>query len=331
MADASYGGIRKRKRFKSEDIALRWEKAVRQADLEGLPFPNENDITNGPTLRAFVDTYFNSIWPDLKEGASVKNAAAQIRHCIETLEQITPDIPLVEVDAKSILMMETMMMATKPISQSTLNRKRSAISKVLKFALQKEFIDKKPHISFSKEKGGRERILSYKEEEKFFDYLNHCGLIPAIYLSQFLLYTGARLSEATSLDWPEVTKNFSHITFLGAKSKGHKARTIPCASKAREALEFSKKRGDVKPFIISQDTYRGHFDRARGHLGFLDDKEFVPHMFRHTCASRLAMADISLVTIQEWMGHKNITTTQRYAHLIPESLNKGVAALERTI
>ena len=60
-----------------------------------------------------------------------------------------------------------------------------------------------------------------------------------------------------------------------------------------------------------------------------DDPQFVVHMLRHTCASRLVQRGVPLAVVQKWMGHSNIQTTLRYAHLAPESLMVGKEALEQ--
>jgi len=41
------------------------------------------------------------------------------------------------------------------------------------------------------------------------------------------------------------------------------------------------------------------------------------HMLRHTFASQLAMAGVSLYKIKSWLGHASVTTTEIYAHLAP--------------
>ena len=52
------------------------------------------------------------------------------------------------------------------------------------------------------------------------------------------------------------------------------------------------------------------------------------HVCRHTCASRLVQAGVSLPIVQKWLGHSHISTTMRYAHLYPEDLMNAVKALE---
>src|SRR5680860_595166 len=54
------------------------------------------------------------------------------------------------------------------------------------------------------------------------------------------------------------------------------------------------------------------------------------HMFRHTFASHLANKNISLQVIQHFLGHSDIRTTMRYAHLSPETLKESIKVLEKS-
>ena len=66
----------------------------------------------------------------------------------------------------------------------------------------------------------------------------------------------------------------------------------------------------------------------RAHLGHSNDREFIPHMLRHTCASRLVSRGVPLPKVMQWMGHKCIQTTLRYSHLVPNDLDEAAAILE---
>jgi hypothetical protein len=52
------------------------------------------------------------------------------------------------------------------------------------------------------------------------------------------------------------------------------------------------------------------------------------HDLRHTFATRMVQAGVDLYKVSKLMGHKDISTTQRYAHHYPESLRSGVDALD---
>ena len=67
---------------------------------------------------------------------------------------------------------------------------------------------------------------------------------------------------------------------------------------------------------------------VRKEMGLKDDKDFILHALRHTCASRLVNAGIDLYVVKEWLGHSSIQVTERYAHLAPQKLADAVNALE---
>ena len=61
---------------------------------------------------------------------------------------------------------------------------------------------------------------------------------------------------------------------------------------------------------------------------YADIEDFRFHDLRHTFATRLVMAGVDFLTIMELLGHKNIETTMRYAHVIP---GKKMEAIKKLI
>ncbi len=54
------------------------------------------------------------------------------------------------------------------------------------------------------------------------------------------------------------------------------------------------------------------------------------HDLRHTFATRLVQSGVDLYKLQKLLGHRDLKTTQRYAHHYPESLRSGVEVLDST-
>ena len=112
--------------------------------------------------------------------------------------------------------------------------------------------------------------------------------------------------------------------------KGKKERLVPIGTKAVEVLNeyIPKKRGiqkecgiqDMSPIFINK---YGHRLSSRG-VARICKKYFLkvgitnaasPHSFRHTFATHLLDTGIDLRTIQEMLGHVNLSTTQIYTHM----------------
>lgn len=206
-------------------------------------------------------------------------------------------------------------------SGGTINRKLAALSKMLKFAKQRGLIAEQPHIARQQESEGRLRWLTWEEDEKAIAALMLAGHIDLAHLTGFLLDTGARVGEALALKPADYsTKPGGVVTFL--VTKGGKPRSVPLTDRARMALAAG-------PFsAIDYWRYRAAWDAARKRLGptFGD---VVIHTLRHTCASRLVQGGMDLHRVMRWMGHKDIKTTLRYAHLAPKDLHEGAALLVR--
>jgi integrase len=67
---------------------------------------------------------------------------------------------------------------------------------------------------------------------------------------------------------------------------------------------------------LNANTLTKTFDRHRAAAGV---REVTFHELRHTFGTRMAAAGIPIRTLQEWMGHADITTTQIYAHYAPSA------------
>lgn len=60
------------------------------------------------------------------------------------------------------------------------------------------------------------------------------------------------------------------------------------------------------------------------------DPNFVPHILRHTCCTRLMQKGAPVKKVQLFMGHKSINTTMRYTHLFPQDIFDLPSLLEKS-
>ena len=66
----------------------------------------------------------------------------------------------------------------------------------------------------------------------------------------------------------------------------------------------------------------GGWNMARRDLGYEKTEWYVPHITRHTACTRMLQKGVPLPVVSQWLGHKSIQVTMRYAHFVPSVLNQ---------
>lgn len=154
--------------------------------------------------------------------------------------------------------------------------------------------------------------------------LQHYGdhLTPMVLVA---MNTGLRRGELTSLHWEHADFDTAVITVLAGKAKSGKARHVPMNAEVVDVLkrwkEVTPHEGDRVFPIESPKTGWNSLVEEAG-IG-----KFRFHDLRHHFASRLVVAGEDLNTVCELLGHADIATTLRYAHLAPEHKRRAVNAL----
>jgi len=143
-----------------------------------------------------------------------------------------------------------------------------------------------------------------------------------------LLYScGLRVSELVGINLNDLDLDLMSVKVLG---KGNKERLVPLGSKASSAIKtYLSQRLDLKPkddylFVNSRGgrlTTRS-IDRIIKKYATISGipKNISPHVLRHTFATHLLGGGADLRAIQEMLGHKSLSTTQRYTHTSIEKL-----------
>ena len=209
-------------------------------------------------------------------------------------------------------------------SNATINRKMAALSKLLRKAHKMGDIHNLPEFRRQKERAGRIRFLEPEEEDRLFLAIRKRSE-DAGRLSGFLVDTGCRLGEALGLIWNDIQGH--RVSFWITKSG--RSRTVPLTRRAQESLELNPRRGKGPFSMLTQAGYRAIWNDAKAEVGLGADTQVVPHILRHTCASRLVQGGIDLRRVQMWLGHQTLQMTMRYAHLATNDLDRCVVVLER--
>lgn len=150
-------------------------------------------------------------------------------------------------------------------------------------------------------------------------------------LLEFLYGTGARASEAIGLDQIDIDLDEATALVTG---KGSKQRLVPLGGYAVAAL---RRYYPVRRTLIGVEQDPGAvFVSARGKrltrqavwqiikkaakAAGLDESEVSPHVLRHSAATHMVEGGADLRTVQELLGHANISTTQVYTRVSPQHL-----------
>ncbi len=214
--------------------------------------------------------------------------------------------------------------------KSTIARKLSAIRSFCRFLLKQGKIEKNP----------AETILTPKQENPIPAYLNVDDifrLLDSIQTDTLLglrnraifemLYScGLRVSEAAGLNVFDVHADAGVVRVLG---KGARERVVPIGRKALDAVQAYRRRvaselaipaGDNGPLFLNKDKGRL---TTRSIARILDQivkqccmlLPVSPHVLRHTFATHMLDAGADLRVVQELLGHKSLSTTQKYTHV----------------
>lgn len=324
-ANVQLGGKRYRKIYETKTKAYEKEREWRELFKAGKPIVLE-EANAGSSIAARIQTiddlteHCNKIrWASQESTTEVAKARQYVRW-------IGPKIEIAEaLNLDNIHEYVEYLFDERGVMGSTVNRHLSAISVLSTTAESLEKIVKAPQLPWQKENKGRVRFYTIDEETQMLGRLVQLGHPEYVDLFIFLAETGCRLSEAERLRWQDIRGRY--IAF--EQTKNNTDRGVVATPRVTEALKRLKDRNPTSagPFKwLKRYKLRTVWATLRGSLEFMG-ADTVVHTFRHTCASRLAMAGKDIYRIQRWMGHKSITTTQRYAHLMPQSMEELADAL----
>lgn len=274
------------------------------------------------TMGQLLDYTVRHRWAGMKSEKSSEMAA---RLCVEHLGA---DMRPSEITSDTILAMAEEW-AAQGNANGTINRKLAALRVMLGVAVEKGEITEIPKWTNRKEYEGRLRWFTSEEVRSLLSF--HSGdqrLCDMIVLG---VDTGFRLGELHGLK----VKDFSVATGMltAWETKGNLARSVPLTPRAKAVvMRLRGHRPDYGHLLKDAYTSKQIGDRMAGwkkFMGLPEDDPACFHTTRHTCCSRLVQNGVSLPVVQKWMGHKDIKTTMRYAHLAPNAFEGALEVLSK--
>lgn len=216
----------------------------------------------------------------------------------------------------------------KNLNSSSINRHLSSLRSFYNFLIIKNEIQTNP---FKLVKGPKKenRLPNYLKYSEFEEMVNSCDDSPLGIrnrcLLELLFASGARIGELIRIDVDDIDFTNQEIKVLG---KGNKERIIYFNDHAASALKdyLDNSRDILLDSRESDRLFINHIGgdlTTRGVRDILDkiilknalNMKVTPHMFRHTFATMLLNEGCSLKSVQELLGHANMSTTSIYTHI----------------
>lgn len=324
FADYMVGGKRKRVSLHTKNNEVAIIKAAKIAD-------DKDSLKSGKMpFEAFLARFMEYLQATRRKGTigHFRRAFKMLQNYkpVKYLQDITPaflDELAIHEKAK-----------IKQVNAAGLNRKIRALKTAMR---QAEFWDLIPpqnwlKVSKFKERQGRVDFYTIEEVRQILMYL------PEYRLIILLAYcAGLRRSEIAFLKWEDI--DFEHNQIYVSPYKTDDYRYVPLVADLKKELEKAKKKAkseyvieelgecprEDKDFISAafrQALLDSPFRRKGKGVGSL-------HILRHTFASLLTQNAADLYWVKNLMGHKDIKTTEKYAHLAPTTLQTAIKKLPK--
>jgi len=257
-------------------------------------------------------------WISEKRKTGVKDGT--VRRCLNTIQSIF-------TEAKRLKLI-----TTHPMDEVVKPEEEEGIVRYLLPDEQKRFVQAIPHrdaeYRAARKRGNtwlRERHHPEREEHgAYADYLT-----PLVWTAY---HTGMRQGELLQLRWKDWDRSGHRIGVRGETTKTGYSRYLPVNAALQAVLTTwadqlqAKPNGVMFPGADGKElgSPKGAFDKL---METAQIQAFRFHDLRHNFASQLVMNGIPLLNVSKLLGHKDLKTTMRYAHLAPNYLADDVAVL----
>ena len=222
----------------------------------------------------------------------------------------------------------------KNYSGSTKKRIQSSINQFLKYLIDENYIANIEinNVSIMSEKK-LPHVLSPNEIDKLIDFYNHDLFISSRNktIIDFMYSTGCRVSELINVEESDID---IEEAFVRLEGKGSKQRIVPLGSKVLINLESylplrNKDRKSKNNKLFISKSYK-NLDRTAVFRIIKSTgvkagvhKELYPHILRHSAATHMLEGGCDLRTVQEFLGHSSVSTTQIYTKVTKAFLEEA--------
>ena len=285
-------------------------------------------------MHELIDIFLNYL--SVERGLSQNTIMAYRRDLKAFLDYLTDQQHINSLDKtnKNQITDFMFMLKRKGLNTNSIARKLAAIKTFYRFLVGEKILKQDPTSLLESPKLWRRipHTLSVQEVEALVTQpdLHKRGRIRDRAILEVLYATGMRVSELTQLSLEHVNLDVGFVRCLG---KGNKERIVPLGRKAiiclkryieKERPIFLKRRSTNVLFLtrlnkrISRQSIWKMIKRYARQARI--KKDIRPHILRHSFATHLLERGADLRSVQEMLGHSNISTTQIYTHINKDRL-----------
>lgn len=281
----------------------------------------------------YIDDYVIFLKTEKKLGdASIESYKLDLRSFNDYIKKDLKNITTEEI-------LQYLNLLRKDLKPKSVNRHISALKGFYNYLVDEKYIKSSPleNISVLKTQKNLPKYLTINEVDQLlnfplntaFDYRNKAML-------EVMYATGLRVSELVSLEYSNVDL---YNSVIRVKGKGKKERIVPIGETASYYLK--KYVEEYRNKLIIKENYNELFLNnhgkpiSRNGFNFIleniriktkIEKELTPHVLRHSFATHLLEGGADVRSIQEMLGHENISTTNIYTHVVDEILRENYDA-----
>lgn len=296
------------------------KRLLRKVGLGGDPVAERNKARGGESMADLAERYVEEYLPT-KRPKSQCDDRSMIRLSILPAMGTTK---VRDVDRTAVRALHRKI--TQAGTPNRANAVLRLLSKMFNLAVEWDMRADNPAKGIQKNhEEHRERYLSKAEIERLWKALNAEQDRESVGVILLAMLTGARLSEIIKATWDQFDLEQGVWTKPSAHTKQKRTHRAPLTPRVwamlRAMREENPHESMLFPVRAKIGTVRPAWERVRA-AAKLDDVRF--HDLRHSFASLLAGDGVSLLMIGKLLGHTQVKTTARYAHLADQPLRDAV-------
>jgi len=289
-------------------------------------------MKNSELLNEFIN------YIDVEKGLSKNTKLAYRRDLSDYLGYLEENHKIV-TQIKHSDLVEFLLIKRRYLSASSLARLITSIRMFHRFLVSDNYCENDPTQNLDAPRLGLRlpRVLTFAEVEALLnapDLATPLGIRDRT-MMELLYATGMRVSEIVNLKLEDVNLRLGYLRCTGKRAK---ERIVPIGSKAVEFINLYLEKVRSSHKVVSnlsirqpKNLFLNPSGRKFSRVGFWKiikkyavlsriTKQITPHTLRHSFATHLLERGADLRSIQEMLGHENISSTQIYTHLSRERL-----------